>query len=102
MAKEESQGVWLEYKNELPTPDLLKIIRSQADKNRWFLMGVLGVSTIEITSTIDVDVKRYSCFDTRKKVVASVDIPDALPLEHKVAVLRAAIRMQPHGHDIKI
>lgn len=102
MAKEESESVWVEYKNEISVLNLLKIIRSQADKNQWFLMGVLGISTIEVTATQDVDVKRYSCFDTRKRVVASVDIPDALPLEHKVAVLRAAIRMQPHGHDTKI
>lgn len=105
MAKEESESIridsYYEYIREIPTKAITNLIKGQAGKNEWFLLGVLGISTIQISPTSTDGVKNYKCLDVRNKLLTSINIPDNVPLETKVLLLRTALRTKPNGHNFK-
>lgn len=99
MAQTQPQSVWLDYIRDYPQTELIKLIRGQEKTNRWFLMGVLGVGTIQI-SEVDADGNRtYTCLDRDERLITSVTLPHDMPLKDKIAVIRTAVRMSSHGHN---
>jgi hypothetical protein len=100
MAQTKPQSVWVEHQKNISYDRLLGIIRPQQKFNEWFLMGVLGVSRIEIHPSTDSDKRRFVCIDRNSRVIATLDLPSDMGLREKVTVLRTAIRMATHGYDI--
>lgn len=98
MAQTQPQSVWVDYSRDIPQADLVKLIRPQEKANHWFLMGVLGISTINVSDVNERGNRRYQCHDFNGGLIVDIELPNDMPLKEKVVVIRTAVRMSTHGH----
>jgi hypothetical protein len=91
MARRESRSLWKKV--------VAAGISHQAvwQSNAWLVNDILGVDSLEVTNSTDKGNKRY-VGTSKGRVVCDMTIPDDLPLQDKVTVLRTAIRMT-HGSN---
>ena len=66
--------------------------------NAWVLHDILGVDKLDVTPVVDLDAHRYICIKDAQ-VVCDMTLPDDLPLQDKVTVLRTALRMTSGDHN---
>jgi hypothetical protein len=102
MERKEPRGLWKEQKIGSFLRDVLamaSVPKSSAvwQANVWVLHDVLGVDKLEVLPVVGQDAHRYICIKN-VRVVCDMTLPDDLPLQDKVSVLRTAIRMT-HGNN---
>jgi hypothetical protein len=98
MAQTQPKSLWIEHQKKLDTTAILKIVKPQEQTNTWFLMGVIGISTIEVTPNPSLDASRYIGRNVNKIIVLDITLPNVLSLRQKIDVMRTAVRIDHNGY----
>jgi hypothetical protein len=97
MERRESRSLWQQEKVDKVLRNVLAMVTGARNSavwqaNAWVLHDVLGVDKIEVLPVLGELAHRYICIKN-VQVVCDMTLPDDLPLQDKVSVLRTAIRM---------